>query len=128
VIAMQKVIGFALSLLGVSQLAACSKTADEMAETATALAEGLAAVVDRHRDECDKMGSALQSFVDSNERTIWAAAKHEAALNKQERERVRKAYKARVGQAKRLMVDGLHKCRQHPSVAAALRKMRGLSQ
>ncbi len=123
---MKKILGFAL-VLPLCTLAAPrahAMTQEEAGEKAVGLIEGIADIMDKDKDDCDKMAGDLTKFEDDNAATIKQLNEMKAKRTDADRKAWKEKYGARLKAAEQKMMNGGMKCGKNEKVRAAMEKMR----
>jgi hypothetical protein len=102
-----------------STLVAC-KSDDEKA---VQLVEEMAALFDRNKSDCDKLGSEFDTFAADNT-ARFIDLKRVGRLQGEKRKAFEAAYGARLEAATRKLMDGAIPCMANPKVADALKRIR----
>lgn len=90
-------------------------------EKAVKLMEEMANIVDSNKEDCDKMGAALTTFVDANADTIKGMK--DMKSSKDEEKKLEEKYGDRIKAATGKMMGGMMKCATNEKVAGAMKKM-----
>lgn len=118
---MQRILA-AFALVGLTfAFTGCSKDPEE---AAISLLEDMANLVDKHKDDCDKMGGELSSFMDKHADTIKSMKEFADKQTPEQKKASEEKYKERTAKAGEKMMGGVMKCMTNEKVKAAMGKMK----
>ncbi len=93
------------------------------AEQAVKLMEQMADVMDKNKDDCDKMGDELAKFMESNGSKIADLKKADEGKSAEEKKKMMEKYEERMkGVMMKVMGAGM-KCKDNKKVQDAMKKM-----
>ncbi len=125
---MKKILGFAFALSLASFPAGRAGAAMSMEEAgakAIGLIEGMADIIDRDKDNCDKMGDELTKYEDDNAALIKELNETKDKRTEAEKKAFQEKYAARIKAAQQKMMGGGMKCAKNEKVKAAFMKFKG---
>ena len=102
--------------------AGCKKSADDIAEQSVKMMEEMAQIIDTNKGDCDKMGSALDTFITSKKDLIEKAKTLRG--DKAQSKKLEEKYGPRLKEVTKKMIGGAMKCATNKTVGDAMKKMR----
>lgn len=105
-------------------LAAEMAAAGNPEERALGVMEGMAALIDEEKNDCDRMGERLNTFMDAHQQTIRDIKAHSDGQTEAQKKAIEEKYKARAIAAGEKMMGGIMKCMTNERVKAAMQKMK----
>ena len=118
---MQRILA-AFALVGLTfAFTGCSKNPEE---AAISMMEDMANLVDKHKDDCDKMGGELSSFMDKHADTIKSIKEFSEKQTAEQKKASEEKYKERAAKAGEKMMGGVMKCMTNEKVKEAMGKMK----
>ncbi len=105
-------------------LAAEMAAAASPEERALGVMEGMAALIDEEKNDCDRMGDRLNTFMDAHQQTIRDIKAHSDGQTEAQKKAIEEKYKARAIAAGEKMMGGIMKCMTNERVKAAMAKMK----
>jgi hypothetical protein len=123
---MKKLFGlaFAVSLALLPALRASAMTNDEAGEKAMGLIEGIAAIVDSDKANCDKMATDVNKYTDDNAALIKELNAMKAKRTDADKKAWQDKYGDRMKAATQKMMAGGQACQSNEKVKAAFGKMK----
>ena len=124
---MKKTLAFALALplLSLPALRAQAEMSKEAAGAKVVeLFEGIADIVDKDKDNCDKMGDELTKYEDDNAALIKELNETKAKRTEADKKAFQEKYGARLKAVQQKMMAGGMKCNKNEKVKAAFLKFR----
>jgi ATP-dependent helicase YprA (DUF1998 family) len=103
-------------------LGACKKSKDQVAEDAVKMMESIGQIAEKHKGDCDKMGSELDKLVTSKKKLIEEMKKMKG--DKESNKKYEEKYGDRMKAATKKMMGGMIKCATNKKVKDAMKKMR----
>jgi hypothetical protein len=123
---MKKLLGLAavMSLVLVPALRASAMTNEEAGDKAIGLIEGIAAIVDQDKANCDKMAVDVNKYEDENAALIKELNTMKAKRTDADKKAWQEKYKDRMKAAQQKMMAGGQACQSNEKVRAAFERMR----
>ena len=124
---MRKTLGLALVLSLASFPVGRARAAMSMEEAgakAVQLIEGMADIIDKDKDNCDKMGDDLTKYEDENAALIKELNETKDKRTEADRKAFQEKYAARLKAAQQKMMPGGMKCSKNEKVKAAFLKFK----
>jgi hypothetical protein len=116
---MKKLAASAFALLVLAALAPAR--ADSSTEIAAVrLVEELAQVMDANKVDCNKMGDALEKFMESHAAEIRRLREEEKKMTEEQKKAIANKYAARLQAAAAKILAGAQTCGSNPKVKEAL--------
>jgi hypothetical protein len=125
---MKKTLGLALALSLFTLPGGRAQAAMSMEEAgakAMQLIEGMADVIDKDKDNCDKMGDDLTKYEDDNAAVIKELNETKDKRTEADKKAFQEKYGARLKAAQQKMTPGAMKCAKNEKVKAAFQKFKG---
>ncbi|HKA91327.1 MAG TPA: hypothetical protein VKE22_26880 [Haliangiales bacterium] len=122
---MKKTLGFALalSLFSLPAPRARAMTMEEAGAKAMELIEGLANIIDKDKDDCDKMAGDVTKYTEDNAALIKQLNEMKAKRTDADKKAWEQKYAERLKAVQQKMMAGAEKCSKNEKVRAAFGKM-----
>jgi hypothetical protein len=84
----------------------------------------MAALIDEEKNDCDRMGERLNTFMDAHQQTIRDIKAYSDGQTAKEKKANEEKYRVRAKAVVGRMMGGLMKCMTNERVRAAMQKMK----